>query len=176
MWMGIFLISILASFLLGRIYCGWICPINTLMKFVTVIKKRLHIKEIKIPKYLQKPWLRIFTLILFIGTFVFAFTSGKKLPVLPVLLGIGVFVTLFFPEEFWHFYLCPYGTIFSITGKNSKHNMVIDQKKCNNCTMCQRVCPAKAVEKREKHFIVKGNCLVCMECTKYCKQDAISYN
>lgn len=31
LWFAIFLISIIATPLFGRFYCGWLCPINTLM-------------------------------------------------------------------------------------------------------------------------------------------------
>ena len=53
-WMGLFLIGIIASFFLGRIYCGWFCSINTVLKGVTWIKKKLHIKNFEIPKVLTK--------------------------------------------------------------------------------------------------------------------------
>jgi len=58
LWMGLFLFAIIVSFLLGRVYCGWICPINTVMKGVTWIKKKLHIKNIEISVFLTKPWVR----------------------------------------------------------------------------------------------------------------------
>ena len=70
LWMGLFLFAIIVSFLLGRVYCGWICPINTVMKGVTWIKKKLHIKNIEISVFLTKPWVRFFTLGLFIAIFV----------------------------------------------------------------------------------------------------------
>jgi polyferredoxin len=34
-WILLLLLGIFASFLLGRIYCGWICSINTVMKGIT---------------------------------------------------------------------------------------------------------------------------------------------
>lgn len=173
--MGLFLLSIAASFLLGRIYCGWFCPINTVMKNVTRLKKKLHIKELSIPKSLNKPWIRFIVLGLFIAIFIFTMKTGIKLPVLPAMFAIGIIFTLFFPEELWHHYLCPYGTILSMSSSKTKHHMTIDPEKCNNCTMCSKVCPTKAIEKDQKHFIIKKNCLVCMECSRNCKQNAISY-
>lgn len=175
LWMGIFIFSIAASFLLGRIYCGWICPINTLMKVVTWLKKKLHIKSFQIPKFLDKPWIRLLFLGIFILFFIFTMISGKKLPILPAILVLGVILTFFFPEELWHYFLCPYGTILSLSGSKAKHYMRIDTEKCNNCSACKRVCPAKAIEKKEKHHITKKDCLVCMKCEENCKQHAISY-
>ncbi len=176
LWMGLFVLSILAIFLLGRVYCGWICPINTIMRSVAWIKKKLRIKNAKIPAWITRPWVRIFILTLFIAVFVITMVSGKKLPVLPALLTAGVFLTYFFPEELWHRYLCPYGTIMSLPAKKSKYTMTIQPELCNRCGMCMRVCPAKAVEKREGNYeILKKDCIVCMECSRVCKQEAIHY-
>lgn len=176
LWMGLFIISILATLLLGRVYCGWICPINTVMRSITWIKKKLHIISIVIPVWLTKPWIRIFVLVMFIAVFIFTMVSGKKLPVLPILFAIGIILTLFFPDELWHRYLCPYGMIMSIPARKSKHSMVIEPDLCNSCGMCKRVCPAKAIEKRKLHYeILKNDCIVCMERSRVCKQKSVSY-
>ena len=175
LWMALFLVSILASFVFGRLYCGWACPINTVLGPITWVKKKLHIKSLAIPSFLAKTWVRIFTLALFIAVFAFTMKTGKKLPVLPVLFGLGVFVTLFFPEEFWHRYLCPYGTILSLPSRKATFAMTIDADKCNNCNACSRVCPALAIGKEDKHFIKKHDCLACMQCERVCKQDAIGF-
>ncbi|MDD2371274.1 MAG: 4Fe-4S dicluster domain-containing protein [Firmicutes bacterium] len=175
-WMGLFLIGIIASFFLGRIYCGWFCSINTVLKGVTWFKKKLHIKNRKLPTLLTKPWVRFLVLGLFIIMFIFTMVSGKKLPVLPILFTTGIILTFFFHEELWHRYLCPYGSILYLPGSKSAHNIYIDPEKCTNCGACRKVCPSKAIEKQEKnHEIIKGECLVCTECITTCKQQAISY-
>lgn len=175
LWMGLFLLGVLASFFLGRVYCGWICSINTLMVGVTWIKKKLHIKNRKTPLFLTKPWVRYLALGIFVAVFIFTMRTGKKLPVLPVLFVLGVGLTFFFHEELWHRYLCPYGTIIHVPAKKSAHYVSIDAEKCNNCGACMRVCPSKAVEKLEKHHIIKADCLVCTDCITNCKQQAITY-
>ncbi|MDD4493695.1 MAG: 4Fe-4S binding protein [Eubacteriales bacterium] len=176
LWMGLLLLGIVASFLLGRIYCGWLCSINTVMIGVTWIKKKLHIKSVKTPSFFKKAWVRYAALGIFVAVFIFTMATGKKLPVLPILFVIGILLTFVFHEELWHRYLCPYGTIMHFPAKASKYRMTIDSDKCNNCGVCVRVCPAKAVEKHEDyHEIHKSDCLVCLECSRKCKQEAISY-
>ena len=175
LWMGLLLLGIAASFLLGRVYCGWFCSINTVMRGVTWIKIKLHIKSLKIPGFIKKPWVRFLFLGLFIGAFAFSMATGKKLPVLPIIFVLGIVLTFLFPEELWHRYLCPLGTILSLPSSKAKHRMFIDAEKCNNCGACTRVCPAKAIVKEDKHKIKKADCLVCMECSTKCKQNAITY-
>jgi polyferredoxin len=101
--------------------------------------------------------------------------SGRKLPVLLALLVVGSALTLFFPEELWHRYLCPYGLILSFPSSKAKHAMTVNSVLCNNCGTCMRVCPAKAVVKKDKHEITTKDCLVCMECSRSCKQEAIQF-
>ena len=175
-WVGIFLLGIIASFFLGRIYCGWLCPINTVMNAVTAIKKKLGIKKQRVPQALASPWIKYLVLILFIAAFAFSMITGRAIPALPALFAAGVVLTIFFPEELWHRYLCPYGTILSLPAGKAKLNMAICQEKCDSCGICKKVCPAGAVQVSDKVYSIKGNsCFVCLDCSIHCRQDAISY-
>lgn len=177
LWMRIFLAGILVSIIFGRIYCGWICPINTGMKAVTWIKKKLSIKGLSLPKFLRKDVVRYLILGIFIIIFIFTMRTGKKLPVLPALFALGIIITLFFPEELWHRYLCPYGTILSITSRKSLFSMNISEEECINCGICKKVCPAEAVAvEDDQHRIKKNDCLVCMDCSRSCNKRAIHYS
>ena len=94
-WMAIFLAGVLASFLLGRVYCGWICPINTVMSTMTRMKKKMKIKDRPTPAWIRNPWTRYVVMALFIGLAVFANVSKRPIPVLPALFAIGILLTLF---------------------------------------------------------------------------------
>lgn len=176
-WMGIFVIAALASLLFSRFYCGWLCPINTVLKPVTWAKKKLHIKSFKVPNFLKKTWVRIFMLVLFLGVLIFTLRTGKRLPVLPISVALGFVLTLFFPEELWHRYLCPYGSILSLPSRKARFGMKIDEEKCISCGKCMKVCPAVAITKEDKKYsITKNDCLVCRECVAACPVDAITYH
>ena len=49
-------------------------------------------------------------------------------------------------------------------------------EKCNGCTACGRVCPAKAIsgDKRQAHVIDHSKCIRCDECFRTCRFDAIT--
>src|SRR5690606_25073131 len=115
-WTGILLVSAVLALFFGRIHCGWICPINTVMRLVTRIKTRFKLKNFAVPEPLKKPVFRYGMLAAFLLTFLLTMVRGKKLPVLPILFAAGVLLTVFFPEVLWHRYLCPYGTILSLPG------------------------------------------------------------
>lgn len=176
LWMGLFILGILASFIFGRVYCGWICAINTVLIGVTSLKKKMKIKDKPMPAWLKKPITRYLALGLLLLTFIFTLRTGVKLPILPLVILLGTLLTFIYPEELWHRYLCPYGTVLHTSSKASKKGVEIDSEKCINCGICIRVCPAAAVKKGEESYqISKNDCLVCMECVRRCPQDAINY-
>lgn len=176
LWMGIFVLSVIVALFFGRFYCGWLCPINTVMKFVTAFKNKLTLKSLKTPSFLTKPLIKYGVLLLFILTFVFVMITGKKLPVLPALLACGIILTLFFPESLWHRHLCPYGTILSFTSSKARFFLKIDAGKCVQCGICKKVCSGDAVNKQATYSIDKGLCLLCLDCMRKCPKKAIQYS
>jgi ferredoxin-type protein NapH len=165
LWMVLFLLGVATSFLLGRIYCGWICPINTTIKLTT-----------KIPGWVVNPWTRTIILMLFIGLAVFANISKRPIPVLPALFVIGILLSFFYPELLWHRYLCPYGSILRFPAKVSRHQLRIEPGACTNCGACVKVCPTATIVKSSgQHQIIKEECLVCYACQETCKRNAIRY-
>jgi len=170
LWLGIFLISLLLAPFLGRIYCGYICPINTLSQATQKISKK---KKIKVPKWIKHPVVRYLALVLLVLVMVFTMRSGKKLPVLPLLTGVGVLLSLIFEESLWHRYLCPYGTLQSIFAKKTKKAYEVDSEKCISCGKCAKVCPDDAISGKIA-LIDKSECLLCGRCEEVCPVKAIS--
>jgi polyferredoxin len=176
LWMGLLLLGVLASFFMGRLYCGWICSINTVMEAVTAFKRRRGIKDREIPKILKRPYVRWGLLAVFFLTFVFVMKTGRQMPILPILFLAGVVLTFFFHEELWHRFLCPYGSILNKSSKNPKYGMEVEPDLCINCGRCVKVCPALAIEKDNvSHLINREDCLVCMKCIDVCYPNAITY-
>lgn len=176
LWMGVFIISAVAALLFSRFYCGWLCPINTVMKLTTKLKKRLGKESMAVPKTLKKPVFRYGMLGILMLILVLMMSSGKKLPILPLLFAVGVSLTVFFPENLWHRYLCPYGTILNFFGAKAKKYPEINQSVCIECGICGKVCPGGAIIKTDRYFINKGLCLICLECAYQCPKEAIHYN
>ena len=55
-WLGIYAVSLLLVPFFGRIYCGYICPMNTLMIPTEKISKKLNIQTSNKPKFLKNGW------------------------------------------------------------------------------------------------------------------------
>lgn len=176
LWLAIFLVGVALSPLVGRIYCGWICPIYTGTNALTMIKQKLGIKPRKTPKALQAPWLRYAMAGVLIILFVLGARSGRRFPALLLFLVAALGLTLFYPEALWHHYLCPYGAILKLTSKRTKNGMMINETICQGHNTCKKVCPAEAVSTVDgQNRIDRSECLVCMKCKLSCPENAIAY-
>ncbi len=175
-WVGVFLAGLLLSLVFSRFYCGWICPINTLMRTVTKVKEKTGFRGFGIPKILKRERTRYVVLALFAGLFVFVMASDVELPVLPSLLAIGVLLTVFFPEHLFHRHLCPYGTLFNLVSRKSAYKVHIDGMECINCGKCRDVCPSNSISECDfAHHIHKKECLTCHDCVRECPVGAIAH-
>ncbi|MGI6587203.1 MAG: 4Fe-4S binding protein [Peptococcia bacterium] len=174
-WMVIFLGNAFLALFLGRFYCGWICPINTMMQVITKTKKIIGSKNLSIPAFIKKPLTRCLILAIFIVAFLFIKISGKQLPLLPLLFISGAILTLFFSETLWHRYLCPFGTILTLISRKPRHYLKIDSPNCLQCGLCAQICPGEAIKKEPTFQIDKELCLQCLNCSQHCPKDAIHF-
>ena len=86
LWLGLFLVTLVLARWVGRLYCGYICPLNTSMLVAERLKKVLKIKEFAQPKFLSYKHLSWITLTIMIGIMVFGqVVLRKQPPILPIL-------------------------------------------------------------------------------------------
>ena len=144
-WVILVVGGLLVSIFRGRLYCGYLCPINTVMEVIDNNAEKKKRKRLKPPEWMKSNIVRGLVLALFLGTMVVVFRTGKKLPVLPGLFLLGVVLTIFFQPSLWHRYLCPYGTLFSIFSKKNKIGYKVEDEGCIQCGICVRACPADEI-------------------------------
>lgn len=179
LWLGIFGISLVAAFVFGRVYCGWICPMNTLMNLVGFVTKKLNIKRRKSPKLIVNGWLAIVLLIVSVLVMVIVKRmTGVNIPVLPFFLVLSVLITFVYEPYVFHNKICPFGVLQRATGKFAFFSRGVDKNKCIGCKLCEKVCPAEAVTvslESQKAAINSELCHQCFECEIVCPKNAISY-
>ena len=152
---------------------------NSTMKVVDKFAKKLKLQRKSISPLLRNPILAYGMLALSL----IAMLTGKKvfqvqIPILPILFGLSLVVTLFFPPSVWHKTLCPYSILLNFSARFSKRGTTVDVTKCTRTQKCLKACPAGAITMEGSNktaLIDKKYCLQCEVCTLVCPQNAISY-
>lgn len=179
LWLALFGVSLVAAVFFGRVYCGYVCPMNSVMIPTQWISKKLKLQTDKTPKWLEKgifPWV-------FLGVSVIVMLLFKKmihinLPILLVWLAISIFVTLRYKPRVYHNLICPFGALQKTLGRFAVFSKKVDAKTCIGCRKCEKVCPSEAIivsDEDKKAVITTKLCHQCTNCSDVCSVSAINY-
>lgn len=177
LWFAVFAVGVLVSPFIGRVYCGWACPMNTLFRPVAWFYKKTGLKRIQISWTKKIYLLRFLPLALFVAVMIITRRSQLPVPVLALITVLSFVVTLFFEEAVWHNLMCPFGTILSLTAKKTLRTYRVEPSGCIACGKCQKACPVHAIDTLEDgtRFIRKNDCISCGECVTACPVHVISW-
>ena len=179
LWLALFGVSLIAALLFGRVFCGYVCPMNTLMIPTEWLSKKLKIRTGRRPRWLKNG---IFAWIALGVTAVSMIVSKRlfkiDLPIMLVWLALSVLVTLRYKPEVFHNLICPFGALQRTFGRFAKFSQRVDKNSCIGCKMCEKVCPSAAIVVRpddRKAVIDTSACHQCINCRQVCPTKAISY-
>jgi polyferredoxin len=165
--LGVLFLTVLA---VGRIFCGYVCPLGTVQELLSRIRK----KKVKIDR--RTAWmtrLGFLAIFLIAGAFApfylmidpfAAFTL--KAGIVPVTAFIIIAVASVFIYRPWCTLLCPFGTLADIIAKFSIFRLKAG-KNCERCGRCVRRCPAGHIPGEP------GECIYCGTCAGVCRRDAV---
>ncbi|HHT06687.1 MAG TPA: 4Fe-4S binding protein [Hydrogenispora sp.] len=177
LWLGLFGASLVAALLFGRVYCGYVCPMNTLMVPAEWISKKLKFQTSRTPRWLNNVYFSWIFLVFSVGTMlVFKRRLGINLPILPLWLVISIFVTLRYKPQVFHNLICPFGVLQRIFGRLARWSKKVDPKVCTGCKRCEKSCPSGAIAvigEDKKAAIDPALCHQCTDCQQVCSVDAI---
>jgi len=180
-----------SSLLIGRIFCGFACPLGALQEIFSKINFKDDIKAQKNVKYAIKVSSQIPTVIrwIFLGILIlFAFAGALILPLfnpfsgflflktpsvllLPFLSLLTVSIASVFMYRPWCRFLCPFGAGSSLCSQvaRTKYQRTED---CTDCGLCEEICPTHEAGRESK----KGECYYCNRCIEICPHNAIKLN
>jgi ferredoxin-type protein NapH len=189
------LAPLLIAAIAGRAFCGWVCPVNTLLEINARFRRWLERRVVgrRIPALTISPRARYLVVL---GGLLASAVGGFNAFVfmLPYVglardvyflvfggaLGTGVlFLTLLFAVELllaprlWCRSLCPTGLLLSLAGRFRR--IGIDKASSppcpTGCHLCITTCPV-GVNPREG--LATDQCLLCTECVSRCPEQILS--
>ena len=179
LWLALFAVSLVAALIFGRVYCGYACPMNTLMIPIEWLSKKLKIQTAVAPKWLKNGYFTWITLVISVAVMLLSKRLLHiDLPILPFWLVVSVLVTLRYKPEVFHNLICPFGALQRTFGRFARMSEKVDISACVGCRLCERVCPsgAIAVSGPDKKAIINVSlCHQCTNCRQTCPKEAILY-
>ncbi|MEZ4441681.1 MAG: 4Fe-4S binding protein [Polyangiaceae bacterium] len=150
------LLPILASMLLGRVFCGWLCPADLLFELGSTLRRWVGLEtDVAFPRGLKYVVLGLGTVLgAAMGMQVFAeiypprvMSSELYLAITFGAVGAGAWLLLailafevFVSRRFWCRYVCPGGALYSLLGRYRLLRLKVVRSKCTDCNKCQPVC------------------------------------
>lgn len=176
-WLGIFAASLVGASFFGRVFCGYACPMNTVMGPVDWLMKKLRLPRRKAPAWMTGRILPWVMLVLSFGSMLgLKRVIGLDVPILPMLVGLAAALTLVFEPEVFHNRICPFGAIQRIGGKRTRLGKRVDAQACVGCGVCLKACDSGAIRMEQKNAVIDpASCHQCQSCTVVCPKQAISY-
>ena len=180
LWLALFAVSLVAALIFGRVYCGYACPMNTLMIPTEWLSKKLKLQTADTPKWLKNGYFTWITL----GISVAVMLLSKRLlhidlPILPFWLVMSILITLRYKPAVFHNLICPFGALQRSFGRFARLSEKVDKEACVGCKLCEKACPSNAIlvsSEDKKAMINTALCHQCTNCLQVCPKEAIHYS
>ncbi len=186
------LIPVLVAFMLGRVFCSWLCPVNFILELVDRIRRFVARKRFLQNKLIVAKRVLWFTLMaellmsLVLGAPLFVFLSppglvGREIMMLVffrtmALEGVILILVLVLELVTRRFYcrsFCPLGALLALIGSKRNLRIIRVAGKCTACGLCNKSCPMGLEPEQGEGA---GNyCWNCGECIDSCNFEALDF-
>ncbi|MGB5287628.1 MAG: 4Fe-4S binding protein [Ignavibacteriaceae bacterium] len=187
----IFFAIILVSFVFGKAFCSWLCPIGFISELIGDFGKKIFGRDLKLPKFLDYPLRSIKYLLLgflfYSVFFLMSVTAVQAFLDSPYNLVSDIKMFYFFADisrtalivlaalfllsipirNFWCRYLCPYGALLGITTLLSPNKIKRNSTNCIDCGLCNKACPSFIKVDKVK-TVLSDECTTCLNCVDVC--------
>jgi ferredoxin-type protein NapH len=163
------LIIVLLTFLSGRFFCGYLCPIGAVQELASRVPVPKLVLRQKVPLmavrgivfvvFLYMAWVLSSSLLDYFGIsdfFALALTTGS------IVFIVMLLVSMVFYRPFCRI-ICPYGVLLSLAASTSLFALQRTDA-CIECKCCENVCPVDEAKPGDR----KAECYLCGRCTDVC--------
>jgi ferredoxin-type protein NapH len=185
-------IPVTLAFLLGRVFCSWICPVTFFLELFDRFRKIVTRRKFLANKLVVAKNVLWFTLIaelllsMIIGAPLFVFLSPPRLIGREIMMAVffrtlaleGVLLVLIVILELltrrcFCRSFCPLGGLLACIGQKRKLRVVTITDNCIDCGICIKSCPMGLRPRDGEAF--SAYCWNCAECIDHCRSDALSF-
>ncbi len=198
-WAWIPILTIMVTLMLGRAFCGWLCPFGAFMTIADrcgrwLGKSRLFRQSKRVRRWLQL-WqqllkrllpLRDLWLLLLAILFVFGLNWASALTpyalfsqaIVRLIIGtvpwllIAFFVGTTVLGRLWCAVFCPTGMLLSLISRVRLFRIRTNER-CVHCHQCSAQCPVAAAPSDQA--TASEGCLVCGACSAVCPTRAVEF-
>ena len=189
--------TLVVIIVLGRILCGFLCPIGFIQDALNKLRQVLKIDQIKLTEKHYKVLKYVkwaMAIIFFTGSIFWAFNFCEVCPVvmfipplagikfkfnIALITGILFIVFAFFKRRFWC-NICPLGFMLGLFHRISFISLKKECQSCTECGACYEACPMgikTILTERKKELVSTVNCLMCTECVTKCpEKNALAFS
>ncbi len=182
------LIVLISALLLGRLFCGWACPVGTLQDALAGLARRIAGRDVAFPLRVPRAVDRVlrFGKVVVLVWVIWASLGAVVPPLAPfcpyrtlfelnhlgstlslgIILGFGALSLLI--ERFWCRYLCPLGAVLALLNTISPFRPRVNAERCVSCGRCERACPIGIDPVRDN--TTHPECVRCFACVDVCRR------
>ncbi|MCP5107198.1 MAG: 4Fe-4S binding protein [bacterium] len=186
-------VPLLFTLVLGRVYCGWLCPVNLVLEINAKLRKLLEKTGYRTRDIVFSRRTKYAVLVFGLMA---AYIAG--MPLLSLLyppavisreifykiyngfwgnglliIGLIVFIELILSKRWWCRYICPGGAVYIGLSVFRRLRIRRDDGRCDECGKCVPVCPYDLDPMKKE---LTAECDHCGLCIAACAPDALKYS
>lgn len=187
---------LISTIFFGRFFCGYICPLGSLIDLSDFLLFKKNFKKKNRPslfwqktKYLLLILMAVFAIFGYVLPLILdpisiltristillspilSFNSNAVILSNSVLAALLMVVVIFgtglFDKRFWCQYVCPTGAFLGLLSRFSFFRREYDNKNCNSCKACHVTCPTRAINLSNHDKTTASECILCGFCSFY---------
>lgn len=194
MWVGAGIVLFFYLLVGGRVFCGWVCPVNMVTDAAHWLRRRWRLPPGKSPRASLRYWLLggVLLTAATTGTIVWEFVNPVSMLHRGLLFGFGLAWTvvlavflfdLLVTERGWCGHVCPMGALYGLIGRGALLRVsAANRRACNDCADCYAVCPEPQIIKpalkggaAHTPLILSGACSNCGRCMDVCSKKVFRF-
>ncbi len=175
------------TYIFGKVWCGWICHLGAMQKFLYTKKLKVFHSERSQKVMKTVRWVLVAALVVqLIATHTYLFDKIDPFRIAYnlgfgadftgwILLGLLLVSSLFIHRPFCKS-ACPIGLMLGWVSKIPGASVIGADGNCTGCRLCSQACLSDAIVRKDDYSVLNNqDCIACGECLDSCRQMGLGF-